>query len=127
MTAGQFLPPLPPPEAAEAAPGLDAAGAPAPATAAGLAEMTEDGVGGGIMAVIMEAEDGNAYNSSQVDIRSRPNFAAMAREKFPNIDQQMDQLIKDIISNPSCDAERKINVRTEAQISYLKAIKYIQR
>ena len=76
---------------------------------------------------IMEAEDDKEHNSSQVEIRSRPNFAAMAREKFPNIDQQMDQLIKDIISNPSCDAERKLNVRTEAQISYLKAIKYIQR
>ena len=78
---------------------------------------------------IMEAEDDKEQNSSQVEVpsRPRPNFAAMAREKFPNIDQQMDQLIKDIISNPSCDAERKINVRTEAQISYLKAIKYIQR
>ena len=76
---------------------------------------------------IMEAEDDNAYNSSQVDIRSRPNFAAMAREKFPNIDEQMDQLIKDIISNPSCDAERRIKAKTESQLSYLKAIKYIQR
>ena len=78
---------------------------------------------------IMEAEYNKEQNSSQIEIpsRPRPNFAAMAREKFPNIDQQMDQLIKDIISNPSCDAERKINVRTEAQISYLKAIKYIQR
>ena len=78
---------------------------------------------------IMEAEDDKEHNSSQIEIpsRPRPNFAAMAREKFPNIDQQMDQLMKDITSNPSCEAERKINVKTEAQISYLKAIKYIQR
>ena len=78
---------------------------------------------------IMEPEDDKEHYTSQIEIpsTSRPDLAAMAREKFPNIDQQMDQLIKDIISNPSCDAERKINVRTEAQISYLKAIKYIQR
>ena len=78
---------------------------------------------------IMEPEDDKEHHTSRIEIpsTSRPDFAALAREKFPNIDQQMDQLIKDIISNPSCDAERKINVRTEAQISYLKAIKYIQR
>ena len=76
---------------------------------------------------IMEAEDDKEYHKSHIEIPSRPNFAAMAREKFPNIDQQMDQLMKEITSNPSCDAERKINVKTEAQISYLKAIKYIQR
>ena len=78
---------------------------------------------------IMEAEDEKEHHTSRIEIpsTSRPDFAALARENFPNIDQQMDQLIKDIISNPSCDAERKINVKTEAQISYLKAIKYIQR
>ena len=78
---------------------------------------------------IMEPEDDKEYHTSQIEIpsTSRPDLAAMAREKFPNIDQQMDQLMKDITSNPSCEAERKINVKTEAQISYLKAIKYIQR
>ena len=76
---------------------------------------------------IIEPEDDKEHNSSQVEIPSRPNFAAMAREKFPNIDQQMDQLMKDIISNPSCEAERRIKAMTESQLSYLKAIKYIQR
>ena len=95
MTAGQFLPPLPPPEAAEAAPGLDAAGAPAPATAAGLAEMTEDGVGGGIMAVIMEAEDGEAISEAtgvtepEVGLSASPRvereLAALLRLKHPRL------------------------------------------
>ena len=76
---------------------------------------------------IIEPEDDKEHNSSQVEIPARSDLAAVAREKFPNIDQQMDQLMKDITSNPSCEAERRINVRTEVQISYLKAIKYIQR
>ena len=76
---------------------------------------------------VMEAEDDKEYHKSQIEIPSRPDFAAMAREKFPNIDQQMDQLMKDIISNPSCEAERRIKAMTESQLSYLKAIKYIQR
>ena len=76
---------------------------------------------------IMEAEDDKEHHKSQIEIPARSDLAAVAREKFPNIDQQMDQLMKGITSNPSCDAERKINIRTEAQISYLKAIKYIQR
>ena len=76
---------------------------------------------------IIEPEDDKEHNSSQVETPARSDLAAVAREKFPNIDQQMDHLIKDIIPNPSCEAERRIKAMTESQLSYLKAIKYIQR
>ena len=79
-------------------------------------------------------------NSSDVDLPSKytdsdvwwnpkryRDSAEVAREKFPNIDQQMDDLIKDFISNPSCEGDRRINARIEAQISHLRAIKYLQR
>ena len=53
--------------------------------------------------------------------------AEVARKKFPNIEQQMDDLIKDFISNPSCEGERRLNAWIETQISHLRAIKYLQR
>ena len=53
--------------------------------------------------------------------------AEVARKKFPNIEQQMDDLIKDFISNPTCEGERRLNAWIETQISHLRAIKYLQR
>ena len=90
--------------------------------------------------IIMKDENDEVKNSSHVDLPSKytdsdvwwnpkryRDSAEVAREKFPNIDQQMDDLIKDFISNPSCEGERRINARIEAQISHLRAIKYLQR
>ena len=90
--------------------------------------------------IIMKDENDEVKNSSDVDLPSKytdsdvwwnpkryRDSAEVAREKFPNIDQQMDDLIKDFISNPSCEGDRRINARIEAQISHLRAIKYLQR
>ena len=90
--------------------------------------------------IIIKDENDEVKNSSDVDLPSKytdsdvwwkpkryRDSAKVAREKFPNIDQQMDDLIKDFISNPSCEGERRINARIEAQISHLRAIKYLQR
>ena len=91
--------------------------------------------------IIMKDENDEEKDSSHVDLpskytdsgvwwnpkRYRADSAEVAREKFPNIDQQMDDLIKDFISNPSCEGDRRINARIEAQISHLRAIKYLQR
>ena len=90
--------------------------------------------------IIMKIENDEEKNSSHDDLPSKytdsdvwwkpkryRDSAEVAREKFPNIDQQMDDLIKDFISNPSCEGERRINARIEAQISHLRAIKYLQR
>ena len=92
--------------------------------------------------IIIKVKDENdeEKNSSDVDLPSKytdsdiwwkpkryRDSAEVAREKFPNIDQQMDDLIKDFISNPSCEGERRINMKIEAQISHLRAIKYLQR
>ena len=90
--------------------------------------------------IIIKYENDEVKNSSDVDLPSKytdsdvwwnpkryRDSAEVAREKFPNIDQQMDDLIKDFISNPSCEGDRRINARIEAQISHLRAIKYLQR
>ena len=89
---------------------------------------------------IMKDENDEEKNSSHVNLLSKytdsdvwwnpkryRDSAEVAREKFPNIDQQMDDLIKDFISNPSCEGDRRMNARIEAQISHLRAIKYLQR
>ena len=73
-------------------------------------------------------ENDEEHNSSNVEVPSRhADSAEVAREKFPDIEQQMDDLIKDFISNPSCEGERGINARIEYKISHLRAIKYLQR
>ena len=90
--------------------------------------------------IIMKDENDEEKNSSHVDLPSKytdsdiwwkpkryRDSAEVAREKFPNIEQQMDDLIKDFISNPSCEGERRINAWIEKQISHLRAIKYLQR
>ena len=90
--------------------------------------------------IIMKDENDEEKNSSHVDLPSKytdsgvwrnpkryRDSAKVAREKFPNIEQQMDDLIKDFISNPSCEGERRINAWIEKQISHLRAIKYLQR
>ena len=90
--------------------------------------------------IIIKYENDEVKNSSDVDLPSKytdsdvwwnpkryRDSGEVAREKFPNIDQQMDDLIKDFISNPSCEGDRRINARIEAQISHLRAIKYLQR
>ena len=90
--------------------------------------------------IIIKDENDEVKNSSDVDLPPKytdsdvwwnpkryRDSAEVAREKFPNIDQQMDDLIKDFISNPSCEGERRINMKIEAQISHLRAIKYLQR
>ena len=90
--------------------------------------------------IIMKEENDEEKDSSHVDLPSKytdsdvwwnpkryRDSGEVAREKFPNIDQQMDDLIKDFISNPSCEGERRINARIEAHISHLRAIKYLQR
>ena len=90
--------------------------------------------------IIMKDENDEEKNSSHDDLPSKytdsgvwrnpkryRDSAEVAREKFPNIEQQMDDLIKDFISNPSCEGERRINAWIEKQISHLRAIKYLQR
>ena len=90
--------------------------------------------------IIMKDENDEEKNSSHDDLPSKytasgvwrnpkryRDSAKVAREKFPNIEQQMDDLIKDFISNPSCEGERRINAWIEKQISHLRAIKYLQR
>ena len=90
--------------------------------------------------IIMKDENDEEENSSHDDLPSKytdsgvwrnpkryRDSAKVAREKFPNIEQQMDDLIKDFISNPSCEGERRINAWIEKQISHLRAIKYLQR
>ena len=90
--------------------------------------------------IIMKDENDEEKDSSHVDLPSKytasgvwrnpkryRDSAEVAREKFPNIEQQMDDLIKDFISNPSCEGERRINAWIEKQISHLRAIKYLQR
>ena len=67
-------------------------------------------------------------DEEHIELPSRhADSAEVAREKFPDIEQQMDDLIKDFISNPSCEGERGINARIEYKISHLRAIKYLQR
>ena len=90
--------------------------------------------------IIIKDENDEVKNSSDVDLPPKytdsdvwwnpkryRDSAEVAREKFPNIEQQMDDLIKDFISNPSCEGERRINAWIEKQISHLRAIKYLQR
>ena len=73
-------------------------------------------------------ENDEEHNSSNVELPSKhADSAEVAREKFPDIEQQMDDLIKDFISNPSCEGERGINARIEYKISHLRAMKYLQR
>ena len=65
--------------------------------------------------------DGRSARKSTVD------HAAIVMANFPDIEQRMEDSIKDLIANPSCLEDKRKNERTKMQIKVIEAVTYLSR
>ena len=59
--------------------------------------------------------------------KSTVDHAANVMANFPNIEQRMEDSIKDLIANPSCLEDKRKNERTKMQIRIIEAVTYLSR
>ena len=65
--------------------------------------------------------DGRSARKSTVD------HAAVVMANFPDIEQRMEDSIKDLIANPSCLEDKRKNKRIKMQIRVMEAVTYLSR